>query len=260
MTTDQRFSERAQKTSSLEERRSINQQYSSADFDQWLLGRLEIRLGENVLDVGCGSGAQTIPMAVSVGHSGTVSALDISESSISTLQAKSGSIKNIEAHCADMMDLREVIARKFKIKKYDLVHSSYALYYAKDPSFVLNTMVDALEPDGRCIIFCPHSPHGLVKLAQRFTSVPKAVTDSLEFGVEVVVPYLRRNLKRVLIHHFDNRVTVDDSETLLNFYRATTYYDQAAEPAIKKLVDDQIQKHGNFSYEKHGILIAGYKA
>ena len=56
-------SERAIATGYLEKRIAINHAYASADFDAWLLERLKVQLGEDVLDVGCGSGAQTIPFS-----------------------------------------------------------------------------------------------------------------------------------------------------------------------------------------------------
>ena len=75
--SDDRF-ERATATAFLEKRIEINRAYASADFDAWLLERLSVRSGEDILDVGCGSGAQTVPFATLVGLTGSVSALDIS--------------------------------------------------------------------------------------------------------------------------------------------------------------------------------------
>ena len=56
--------ERATATTYLEKRIEINRAYSSVDFDAWLFDRLAVESGENILDVGCGSGAQTIPLRI----------------------------------------------------------------------------------------------------------------------------------------------------------------------------------------------------
>src|SRR5436853_4959935 len=73
--------ERATQTEFLEKRIEINRAYSSVDFDRWLLRRLQVAPGEDILDVGCGSGAQTIPFSQVVGADGSVSAVDISADS-----------------------------------------------------------------------------------------------------------------------------------------------------------------------------------
>ena len=44
-----------------------------------LLARLGITGGENVLEIGCGTGALTVPLAAAVGDHGRLVAVDISE-------------------------------------------------------------------------------------------------------------------------------------------------------------------------------------
>jgi ubiquinone/menaquinone biosynthesis C-methylase UbiE len=155
-------SDRATATDYLERRIAINHAYSSADFDAWLLERLAIAPGEDILDVGCGSGAQTVPFARLVGLSGTVSSLDISADSIALLQTRIPPNARVQAVASDMNDLASVIANVFTTKRYSLVHSSYALYYSSRRLDVLDVMRRALKPGGRCAIYTPSAPHGLV--------------------------------------------------------------------------------------------------
>jgi ubiquinone/menaquinone biosynthesis C-methylase UbiE len=83
MSSDDR-SNRARASNLLKKRIEINHAYSSTDFNAWLLERLAVKSGEHVLDVGCGTGAQSIPIAGLVGPNGSVSSLDISAASIAT--------------------------------------------------------------------------------------------------------------------------------------------------------------------------------
>jgi len=99
------------------------------DFDGWLLERLAVKPGEHVLDVGCGTGAQSLPFAGLVGSNGSVSSLDISADSIATLKSKIPSGAHVQAVASDMADLARVIADTFTTKRYTLAQSSYALYY-----------------------------------------------------------------------------------------------------------------------------------
>lgn len=249
---------RATKTEFLERRLEINRAYSSADFDQWLLSKLDIAKGEDILDVGCGTGAQTVPFARLVGPEGSVSALDLSEDSIKLLQSRVGSAANVQAVASDMANLQELIAHTFKVKRYDLAHSSYALYYSPKRLEVLDVMCAALKEKGRCAVFTPNAPHGLVDLAGRFSAIPASVHDSLQFGTRVLEPYFRDRFPRYEVHHFNNVVSVPSADVLLDFYRQTTYYDKNAEARIRQEVDAEIARSGKYAYQKNGYLIVGY--
>jgi ubiquinone/menaquinone biosynthesis C-methylase UbiE len=249
---------RATETSFLEKRLEINKKFASADFDSWLFERLALRPGEDVLDVGCGTGAQTLPFSEMVGPGGSVSAFDISASSIDLLRSRVSPNARVQAVASDMAAIGDIIAHTFDVKRYDLAHSSYALYYSPKRLDVLDVMRRALKPGGRCAVFTPAAPHGLVELASRFTAVPEAVHESLSFGEQVLKPYFDANFPRVAVHHFNNVITLPTSELLLDFYRQTTYHDSAAEPAMRAAAEAEIERSGHFSYQKNGYLIIGY--
>jgi ubiquinone/menaquinone biosynthesis C-methylase UbiE len=250
--------ERATATAFLEKRIEINRAYSSADFDAWLFDLLKVQPGEDILDVGCGSGAQTIPFTSLVGPTGSVSSLDISVDSIALLKSRVLPGVRVEAIAADMADLAQVIANAFSVKRYSLAHSSYALYYSPKRLEVLDVMRGALKPGGRCAVFTPNQPHGLVELAARFTDVPAVVDESLRFGPDVLQPYFEEHFPRVEVHHFHNVVSVPSTDILIEFYRQTTYYDAQAETKMRAVVDEAIRQKGRFDYEKNGYLIIGF--
>lgn len=250
--------ERATSRDSLATRLNINKAYGSADFDRWLLERLRPMPGEDVLDVGCGTGAQTLPLAERVGPQGSVSAVDISAQSIATLRAALAPGQRVQAEVGDMAELARLIRSVFAVKRYDLAQSTYALYYAKERLEVLRVMRDALKPGGRLAVFTPAAPHGLVDLAARCHEIPQPVYDSLNFGPDVVVPWFDANLRRVETHRFHNEISIPSVAETMTFYRATTYYDAAAEDKIRDHVAAAVAKRGAFRYEKNGFLIIGY--
>jgi tRNA G46 methylase TrmB len=66
-----------------------------------------VRKGQVVADLGCGSGYYTLPMAEIVGPEGKVVAVDLSRTSIRTLEKKAEKrgYGNIEVHAASAADL-----------------------------------------------------------------------------------------------------------------------------------------------------------
>jgi ubiquinone/menaquinone biosynthesis C-methylase UbiE len=249
--------DRATRTEFLEKRLEINKALASADFDGWLFERLQVAAGEDVLDVGCGTGAQSVRFATLVQPGGSVSALDLSGESIALLKERVGDDAPVDAVAADMADLETVIERQFSVKTYDLAHSSYALYYSPRRIAVLDVMRSSLKPGGRCAVFTPNEPHGLVEFVSKFTKIPKPVGESLKFGTEILKPYFGKHFPSVEVHHFNNVITNPTADHVIEFYRQTTYYDADAETPMRYAIEDEIERTGSFRYEKNGYLIIG---
>jgi SAM-dependent methyltransferase len=241
----------------LEARLELNKKYQSTDFDSWLMDRLDARPGEFVLDVGCGTGAQSIPFLQRVGPQGAVCSLDISEASVLALRQKAANAGNLTAVTADMGDLARVINEEFPHKEFDLAQSSYALYYSPNRMNVLDTMKGSLKQGGRLAVFTPNRPHGMVEFARRLGPIPSEVDESIQFGPAILEPYFRENFWDVTVSFFHNIVTVPDVEDVMLFYRATTYYREPLEKDFRALALEQIAKFGVFRYEKNGYLIIG---
>src|SRR6266849_3815891 len=71
------------------------------------VGRLDLKRGSTVLDVGCGTGASALPAAEVVGPDGTVLGVDLAEKLLEQAQAKAAHrhLHNVEFRLADMTDL-----------------------------------------------------------------------------------------------------------------------------------------------------------
>ncbi len=252
--------ERATSRDSLDTRLRINKAYGSADFDGWLFEHLAVKAGEDVLDVGCGTGAQSLRFAELVQPGGTVSALDLSEDSVRQLNEALAPDAPVEAVVSDMGAIEDLIRNRFTTKTYDLAHSSYALYYSEKREHVLDVMKNALKPGGRLAVFSPNGKHGLVDLATELGPVPEEITDCMSFGPRVLDPWFNAHLADVETHHFHNELRIPTAEEVMTFYRATTYFRDDVEPEFRRAVESEIAEHGCFEYEKNGFLIVGRAA
>jgi ubiquinone/menaquinone biosynthesis C-methylase UbiE len=249
--------QRAVSKASLDTRLDVNRRYQSVDFHAWLMKRLGVTQGEQILDVGCGTGAQALRFLADIGPQGSVSALDISAESIEALLAQAQGDPRLQAVVADMAELPTLIESTFRTQRYSLAQSTYSLYYSPSRHDVLRTMAAALVPHGRLAIFNPLSPHGLVDLAARFGPVPDAVYDSLQFGPTCLEPWFRELFWEVRVDVFQSVVRVTSIDDMRDFYRATTYYSADAEPDLLAAVSAEIDRAGSFTYEKNGYLIQG---
>ncbi len=249
--------ERATATDKLEARLAINQRYASTDFSAWYFDRLPAREGMDVLDVGCGEGAQSVPLAATVGRNGSLSSIDISSTSIEKLRRMTADKSWVQAESGDMADLGSMIGSTFRVKSYDIAQSVYALYYSKARVEVLDAMRSALKPGGHLVVFTPYAPHGLVDLARQFTLAPDAMDELFVFGPQVLEPYFRKHFWDVTIHLFHNELKIPSLDDVLSFYRATTYWSEVGEAGVRAEAERQIAERGYFEYEKNGYLIIG---
>ena len=242
---------------SLTNRLSLNAKYSKFDFHSWVKKNYGIKFGMDVLDVGCGNGAQIFDFIDTVGSEGSISGLDISEESINEIIQKSVELKNIEVFAADMNNLNEMIKNNFTVKTYDLAHATYALAYAADPTEILDAMRLALKKKGRLIITSPIDPNSLRELAKKLGN-PLPKYDSIgRFPKEILEPYFRSYFYSVKIEIVKNVLSIKKIDDVINFYRNTGYYSPNIENDLIKHVELEINCKGFFSFEKNNFMIIG---
>lgn len=99
--------------------------------------------GERVLDVGCGCGASTLDMALAVGESGSVQALDISGPMLeeAARRATASGLTNVAFRKAD--------AATSPIEPYDLLTSMFGLMFFGDPLAAFSHLREAAAPGAR---------------------------------------------------------------------------------------------------------------
>jgi SAM-dependent methyltransferase len=100
--------------------------------------------GERVLDIGCGTGATTIPFAAAVAPGGSVTGADISEPMLAQCRenvAKTGA-KNIELVLADAQ------THAFA-PEYDLLISRFGVMFFADPYAAFANLFKGLKKGGR---------------------------------------------------------------------------------------------------------------
>jgi SAM-dependent methyltransferase len=115
-----------------------------------LLARAGARAGERVLEIGCGTGAATVPFAEAVGERGRVVGVDISEPMLAAARqriAESG-LDNVTLLQADAQ------VHRFEAGHFDLITSRFGVMFFADPAAAFSNLLPAARPDGRLCFVC----------------------------------------------------------------------------------------------------------
>jgi SAM-dependent methyltransferase len=115
-----------------------------------LLARSAVALSESVLEIGCGTGAATVPFAEAVGERGRVVGIDISEPMLAAARkriAESG-LGNVTLVQADAQ------VHRFETGRFDLITSRFGVMFFADPVAAFTNLLPAVRPGGRLCFVC----------------------------------------------------------------------------------------------------------
>lgn len=106
-----------------------------------------VQPGEDVIDVACGTGLVTLPVAAGVGPDGRVLATDLSPKMVADLERSLAStgITNVEVACGDAEDLDTD-------REFDVALCSLGLMYVPDPPAAVRELHRVLRPGGRVVV------------------------------------------------------------------------------------------------------------
>ena len=108
-----------------------------------LVAELAPAPGERALDLGCGRGAATRPLAEAVGATGSVLAVDAAPGMVRRTAADLAHLPHVQVREAD------VSALDLPAASYDLVAASLVLFFLPDPAAAVRDWAALLAPGGR---------------------------------------------------------------------------------------------------------------
>ncbi|HSU43472.1 MAG TPA: methyltransferase domain-containing protein [Casimicrobiaceae bacterium] len=122
-------------------------------FGEAALAAAAPRPGERVIDVGCGCGDTSIEIARSVGETGRVLGVDVSQPMLEVARSRAASINraNVSFENADASEAALP-------SETDLLFSRFGVMFFSQPSNAFRHLRKSLRTGGRCVFVCWRAP------------------------------------------------------------------------------------------------------
>ncbi|MDP3562994.1 MAG: methyltransferase domain-containing protein [Methanoregula sp.] len=260
--TDETTRHRSIRAECLEGRIQENTAAQTTDFNAWVFNRIPVNSGDRVLELCCGTGAQTLHFLRRTGKTGRVVALDIATESLNVLHSK---VPNEEQICLTLiesdLDLFDKSLTSHGISQgyFDMIFCSYGLYYSNDASIVLARAKLWLKPGGSLVIVGPFGPNN-EPLYRLLAGCGVEISDyirftSQDFMNKVVIPVGALHFNSLTIRTLVNTIVWNSAEHVFTYWKNTTFYDECKKDLVQAHLDQHFETQSAFINEKWVMLV-----
>jgi len=233
-------------TNALKKRIECHSKYAKKELNDWIFEVVKPQSGEFILDLGCGTGKQLIPLAQIIGPKGKVVGIDISKDALVEVASKTSRLSNITRIHADKDDCLDLLP--CYAYKYTLIHSSYAIYYSKEPASLIQSLHKYLCEGGRLFVCgCDKGNNNeLIRLLNKISSIkipkmePFISYDDIKRALQPYSSYV--------LHRFKNPVIFPSVESVLEYWRNHILYKKELEQPFSDLLKE------HYDNDKHLVV------
>ncbi len=245
----------------LKQRIQSHEKYGSNDLNQWIFDHLELTKGLSIVDLGCGTGKQTLPMAQIIGDTGRILAVDISQEALETC-SQSAKTLGIEKRINLLHIGLDDLGTHLDEQVFDRALGSYSLYYAQHPRIVFEIVHRVLKPGG-VLFFCGPAKDNNFELKQFHYALrgeqPPSEVGGAVFMEETGQQLSRELFTKVEIFLFKNPLRFNSADALYSYWSSYNLYDDTVDVDFKSAAAKYFQIHSVFETNKRVIGVKAIK-
>ena len=228
---------------------ATHDQFAKYEVNDWILKNLNLKKGERILDIGCGSGKQLIPYAKIVGEKGLAFGVDLSEELLEESKETAKKAKvSIKVKRCSMEELAEGLGKE----RFDASTSSFAIYYSKDIDKTVSDIYSLLKEGGRAFVCGPTEGNNkeLAKLHAKVAPLPSKFIEHTQFMAKTALPTFKKHFKTVNTSIFENPITFPSKKAVLDYWSSYTLFNEKAKAKFESLLDEYFAKKSEFVTHK----------
>ena len=247
-------------SAALQRRIQAHETFGKSDLNTWIFKNLAVEVGHHILDLGSGTGKQSIPLAEQVGPEGRIVSVDASGESLGVLRAAAQE-RRLQERITTLQVSLDEIASNLGDVEFDRAVASYSLYYTENPSKMIGEIAKRIKTDG-VLFFCGPSLENNAELkrfhhALRHTQ-PKLL-EAARFMEETGPACCRAFFETVEVVSFENALEFNSPDALYDYWRSYNLYDVALENDFRKAAESHFVSHEEFTTVKRVIGVKASK-
>ena len=239
------------KTAALQQR-IASQANQSIDLNKWIFRQIEVKKTDNILELCCGTGAQTAYFSERI-CAGTIHCVDLSAE---TIQTNKRNVENntITYSIANIDDV-DIYAQN----KYDFIFSSYGFYYSKDAKNLHGQLKQRLVEGGHFVIVGPVLGNNK-ELYEIMSMIKSPISKEILYSSErFMLDFLEifiRSYTHVKFTRVENKVMYKSISDLINYWKNTTFYVKGLEKDFEREASNLFQ--GDVRITKSIAILDGF--
>ncbi len=243
-------------TAALRRRESLNASLAARDLEEWIVEQARPRAGERVLDIGCGTGKQIFYLARHVGQLDQLG-LDISPDAVAAVRQRAAET-GVTGVAAERIGIDECV-EKLPPQSFDLILSTYAIYYSRDLGHLVPSLARLARADGRAFLSGPGAGTNreLIAIVREVAGDVAALGDIDDFITPAQIEAGRREWGAADSHRLENHVAFPGTDAVLDWWRNHNSYRPEHEAGVATAIGRIIARDGTFRLTKNvlGILL-----
>jgi len=228
----------------LEKRLQTNRRFGEKNIRPWIIEFANLRLGEKILDVGCGSGEQVIPFSIETKNSGEIIGVDLSKELLEIARKQADSqgceIKLLQ-HDANL-DL------PFENNYFDLVTCCFTIYHINNKSNLINEFHRVSKSKGRIMITGP-DPNNNAEMFNMFADIGIKISRMPRDFYKEEIGKLLNKFSKHEYHIFKNMIKFPSADEYISYIKITQLFldnipkneQSTAIKKLKKIIEDNNQ-------------------
>jgi SAM-dependent methyltransferase len=243
-------------TGALQRRESLNAALAARDLEEWIVERVQPKAGERILDIGCGTGKQIFYLARCTPGL-DILGIDISEEAVAAVRRRAHD-DGMTGIRAERIGIDECVDR-LAAEAFDLILSTYAIYYSSNLERAVRRLAQLLRPGGRAFLSGPGAGTNreLIAIVRAVANDDAALGDANDFISLDRLGAARQQWGAIEFHRLDNEIVFPSAEAVLEWWRNHNSYRPELEGGVAAALIDAVAREGRFRLTKNvlGILL-----